>query len=112
MEQKNVRPITPDEAVSQKVALPSFVISAINKLLAEEFNHKKDIISIYQKDIINAIIGEAELVGEHITKDEIYDKKYLDFEETYEEYGWNVVYDSPAYCESYEPYFKFSAKKQ
>lgn len=40
----------------------------------------------------------------------VYGKQYLDVEDIYRKEGWKVVYDKPAYCETYEPTFTFSKK--
>ena len=41
------------------------------------------------------------------SRKEIFDNHLLDFEDVYRDQGWSVMYDSPAYCESYDPYFLF-----
>lgn len=38
----------------------------------------------------------------------IFDKHWLDIEDTYRKAGWNVEYDKPGYCENYDAYFVFS----
>lgn len=47
----------------------------------------------------------------NISRGVIFKNNWLNIEELYSNEGWLVKYDSPAYCESYEPYFKFTRKK-
>jgi hypothetical protein len=42
-----------------------------------------------------------------LTRAFIFSKGYLNFEELYEAQGWKVVYDKPAYNESYKANFTF-----
>lgn len=99
-----VKPISPDELVrKKKEEFPSVVIEVINELIAKKWDGHE--ARIYQNTIVNGIIGRSSY-----SKDEIYKNHLLDFEDLYREEGWDVVYDKPGYCESYEPYFVF--KKQ
>ena len=36
---------------------------------------------------------------------------WLDFEELYENFGWNISYESPDRDENFKSYFKFKLKK-
>jgi len=44
------------------------------------------------------------------TRDEVFDKGWLNIEPMYRAAGWKVVYDKPAYNESYEPTFTFTKR--
>ena len=59
-------------------------------------------IRILQDDIIKGIMGRS-----NYSRNEIFDNHLLDFEDVYRDQGWSVMYDGPAYCESYDPYFLF-----
>lgn len=99
-----VKPISPDEVVIQKEKeFPDVVIEVVNRLVKEKWNGKQAIVM--QADIVNGILGNS-----RYTKNEIFGKHLLDFEDIYRKQGWNVTYDSPAYCESYDPYFLFERK--
>lgn len=99
------QPIRPEEIV---FTFPDYVTDAVNDLLKENFRNPKGEIKLMQKDIVNKMLvyGPAEL-----TKQIIMDKKYLDFEKLYEEYGWKVTYHKPDYTENdYPHYFIFKPK--
>lgn len=96
-----VKPISPDELIKRKKEeFPSVIIEVVNELIAKKWDGHE--AKIYQSTIVNGIIARTSY-----SKDEIYKNHLLDFEDLYREEGWDVVYDSPAYCESYEPYFVF-----
>jgi hypothetical protein len=106
MNRMAVKPISPQEALDAKITtIPDFVIDAVNAMLAEKMT-KHGRITLLQKDICDRIC--ATNPGVH--KSQIYNSGWLDFEPFYEKAGWNVKYDSPAYCESYEPSFDFSKR--
>ena len=97
------RPLSPNE-VQQKWTsqVPGEIFEAINSLLVEKWHGNESQIFIYQKEIIDRV---------NIPKDEIYKNHWLDIEPFYEEMGWTVLYDQPAYCESYESNFTFKPWK-
>lgn len=100
-----ILPITPQEAKDQfESNIPDFVFAAVNKLVAA--NASKSRFVIEQKDIIAEIQKATE-----ITRHEIFDEKFLDFESAYAKFGWEVEYIKGAYYETFEPYFSFAAKK-
>ena len=45
-----------------------------------------------------------------INQDEIVKNGWLDIEDVYAGAGWEVEYDKPGYCETYEPTFTFRKK--
>lgn len=92
-------PITPDEV---KVALkPDEVTQVFNELIQKYWNGSE--ATIKQDEIAKLI---AKRMG--ISEKDLFDKHYLDIEELYRQNGWVVVYDKPAYNESYPPIFTFS----
>lgn len=98
---EKVKPISPDELIAQKKKeFPSIVIKVVNRLLKEKWDGKE--ARIMQDDIIKYIVQNS-----NYTKNEIFDKHLLDFEDVYRDQGWKVTYDSPAYCETYDAYFLF-----
>lgn len=97
-----VEPIRPCDV---KHEIPDFIIEAVNKLIQEKWNGHE--AHIYQDEILDAI--DFDLHG--ITRDEVFDKCWLDVEPLYRKRGWKVEYDKPAYCEDYKAYFVFKTKK-
>lgn len=40
-----------------------------------------------------------------------FEARWLKVESIFKAVGWDVVYDAPAYCESYDPTFTFKKSK-
>ena len=100
-----VKPITPQEALDMKItSIPDVVIETVNAMIAERMT-KSGHVTLLQKDIVERIRASSPYTKEHI-----YAGQWLDFEPFYEAAGWKVVYDKPAYDESYEANFKFSRR--
>ena len=97
-----IKPIRPDEIMANlEKILPTVVITAVNNLLTKNFRGGS--ITIRQKDIAAEIMR----IDESIIENEIYENKWMDFEEVYRKYGWSVSYDKPGYNESYDATFEF-----
>lgn len=100
------KPISPDDVVvKKKEILPKEVFEAFNELIIEGWNGYQSIVK--QKEVVILIAQKLDIESTSI----IYSNHYLDIEEIYEEAGWNVEYDKPGYCESYEATFTFTKKK-
>jgi len=105
MENK-VKPITPDQAIEKHVkSIPDFVIESVNELISEKLSTETRYATILQKDIVERIISKSD-----VDKSEIFRNHWLDIEEIYRNAGWDVEYDSPAYCEHYDASFTFTIK--
>jgi hypothetical protein len=103
-----MKPFSPDEALRSKTDfIPDFVIEAFNGLLAKKYNGGS--VEIKQDDAIAEII---KLSPTAIERHNIFDNNWLDIESIYEDAGWSVSYDKPAYNESYSAYFEFSKGKK
>lgn len=101
---KKVNPIKPSEVAEEKQAnIPNEVIDCFNKLIVKNMLGNSSVIK--QCDIVSAICKAM-----NIKSNIVYGKQYLDVEDIYRKEGWKVVYDKPAYCETYEPTFTFSKK--
>lgn len=98
----NIKPISPDEVVYD---IPEFVIEAVNKLIAKNFRGNS--FTIKQKDIVKEICDN----NTDVTSQQIYDNKWMNFEDIYREAGWKVSYDKPGFNESYDATFEFKPKK-
>jgi hypothetical protein len=108
-----VKPFTPQEAISFKgEAIPSFVLQAVNELLAARLTNGK--ASFNQNELIDAAIALGRAQGGLMDADGrnvFFDKGWLNIEELYESYGWEVTYTKPDYTESFPAYFTFKIKK-
>lgn len=117
-----MKAITPSQAKEaarlRKIqSIPSFVIEAINSLLIEKVN-QHGYAKLYQDDIIAKILeADAEWTDPtngsiHIKVDRnmIFEKRWLDFEDLFNEVGWHVTYDQPGYNESYTSCWEFQEK--
>lgn len=104
---KLTEPLTPKLAKQAKLnGLPTFVIEAFNECIVRGLDSGK--ATIRQDEVIRKIIANSN--GAY-SKQTIFDNKWLDVEDLFRAYGWNVVYDRPGYNETYEPLFIFSEKQ-
>lgn len=100
-----VTAISPTDIVAQKAKdFPDFVLQEWNKIIAKNFTSGSALV--FQKDVIEVLLPHTQ----HGNRQEIFDQHWLDVEEIYRAQGWDVVYDKPAYNESYEASFKFTPK--
>jgi hypothetical protein len=98
-------PVKPHEL---SPTVPNAVIDAVNHILAEKCRDMDKPIMIRQDEIIERIQHNDHT----LTREIIFEKKYLDFEKVYESMGWEVEYTKPDYTErSFPSYFTFKAKK-
>jgi hypothetical protein len=109
----SIKPISPDEvAEAKREAIPDYVFAAVNDLIARHYTEGS--CKIMQNELIEEIIkSSTSLIGQGLTpltRAELFKRGYLNFEEAYRDAGWKVVYDKPAYNESYDPFFKFIKK--
>ena len=99
-----IKPISPDEV---KIIIPDFIIQAVNHLIKEKWDGDKS--NIKQDEIIERVIDPHNPNAP--TRNEIFSKHWLDFEDIYRKAGWIVDYYKPSYGEeSFAAYFIF--KKQ
>ena len=97
-----MKPITPAEAKKKKhEAIPNEVIEVFNNLIEEKFNGED--AKVLQDDVILGILEKL-----NVDREEIFAKHWLDVETIFEEAGWQVKYDGPAFNESYAAYFVFT----
>jgi hypothetical protein len=98
-----VKPISPNEIASKKVEeIPDEVIATFNRLIAMKFNQGS--ATVKQEDVLISLQEQG------FNKLEILHDGWLNVEEIYEEAGWEVHYDKPAYNESYPATFTFTKK--
>ena len=95
------KPITPREAVPESLEnFPDAVIESFNDLIKQNLRNGQAVIM--QRDVADMIASRL-----MISRNEVYNRNYLDVEPFYRQAGWIVIYDKPAYNESYEAHFTF-----
>jgi hypothetical protein len=98
--------ISPNEVVAQKQKnIPEIVFEAFNELIADNFTEGS--AKVKQEDVINLILSKSGF----LSRQEIFDKGWLNIEDVYRGQGWKVEYDKPGCYETYSAFFKFKAKK-
>jgi len=100
-----IKPLRPAEIIANlDKTTPTVVITAVNNMLTKYF--KGGSVTVKQNEIINEIMR----LDSNISRSEIIDNKWMDFEEVYRQYGWSVSYDKPGYNESYDATFEFKPR--
>lgn len=95
------KPISPsDIAATKKLVIPPEVIEAANELIA--LNYSDGYASFKLKDFVK--LAKKKLGNVKLNDD------WLNIEDIYRAEGWKVIYDQPAYCETYDAYFQFKKK--
>lgn len=100
-----VEPISPSDV---KKFIPDFIIETVNKLIVEKWDGDEAVI--LQDDIMD-IVSSNDPDNDKPSRQEVFDKGWLDFEPLYRERGWSVEYDKPGFNESYKAKFIFKPKK-
>jgi len=93
-----VKPITPDDLADRE--FPDEVIEAFNELIVEGAGR------VVQREVVDRIVSKM-----CVTDGEIFEKGWLNVEETYRKAGWDVVYDKPGFNETYRAFFMFTRKR-
>jgi ATP-dependent exoDNAse (exonuclease V) alpha subunit len=104
-----VKPIRPNELEIER-AFPEFVLEAFNNTITQHY--RNGVSSFKDKDIIAEIIKMSEATGNPVTRSEIYTQRWLDVEELYIKYDWQVSHESPGWGERQEGSFTFKPKKK
>lgn len=99
-----MKPILPNDIKAiQDSKIPDEVIEVFNEFIIREFNGKYAILNQYQ-------VAEAVSKKLNMTTAEIYNNKWMDIENIFNATGkWKVTYDRPAYFESHDPTYNFTA---
>ncbi len=102
----SVNPITPEEAKKNMIqSFPDYVIESVNELIVENSRGSSS-ITILREEVIKRIQSKNT-----ISRDDIFNKHLLDFEDVYQEKGWAVAYEQPCLGEDFKAYYKFTPKK-
>jgi hypothetical protein len=103
----NIEPITPQELnESLGEIFPVAVITSFNNLLKEKYRGDNSII-IKVDEAVNRILS----LDDSLTRNILFEKKYLDIENLYRKFGWSVTFNSPDRDENFDSYYVFSVKK-
>src|ERR1700727_2547589 len=100
-----VKPITPAEARKNKNhEIPDFVMQAFNEEILQKFDGHS--ARVKQDDVIHRIMVKSERAIASgagtgaITREDLFDNHWLDVETIFQDAGWMVEYDKPAYNET------------
>lgn len=100
-----IKPITPTEAQSLKqTQIPDAVFDAFNQMIASEIDSNGQAV-ITQDEVIALICKKM-----GIDRFQVH-MRWLDIENIYRNYGWEVEYDKPGYNESSSATFTFKQKE-
>lgn len=88
--------------------IPKSVIQGVNNLL--KLKYRGDSVVLYQNEIIKEIMKIEKQNNGTLTRQQLFDNHYMDFEPIFSQAGWKVVYDNPGYNETYEANFTFTPK--
>lgn len=108
MSTERVKPISPNEAITEQV-FPDAVLESFNELIAQGGSRARgrDRITVHQNKVL------ARMVSKGLNREEIFDNGWLDVEGVYRKAGWQVQYDQPAWRDQdFEPYFTFSHRQR
>ena len=96
-------PVSPVEAGElRKEQIPGGVFTVFNSLISQNLHRGR--ARVLQKDVL------AQLEDQGMDRTTIFDRHWLDVEDSYREVGWKVEYDKPVSWggENFEAYFQFS----
>jgi hypothetical protein len=84
-----IKPIRPEEVRGEReIEIPEPVIDTFNALIRQNFRRGRDTI-ISAEDVVGVLVEKG------FDRGEILDKKWLDVEDIYGDFGWDVAYESP-----------------
>jgi hypothetical protein len=98
------KPLKPTEiAPNLEYIVPEVVVKAVNELLQEKYTGGKNSFTIKQDEVVERILN----LDPTIEREEIFEKKMLNFEDLYRKNGWSVKFDKPGWDENYKAFFEF-----
>ena len=109
-----VKPISPSEIIQE---FPDYVIEGTNNCIKKHWVELQNESHFTQDELIKSIFDVYEYqTGNEMSygnfKQKLFDNHYLDIEPIYQNVGWDVTYDKPAYCENYPSTFTFKKKQK
>jgi len=84
--------------------IPPKIIEVVNNFIVENWDVSLNRAIIVQVALVNALVNEG------FNKNEIFNNRWLDFEDLYRQKGWEVYYYKPPYYEPSSPTFTFTKK--
>lgn len=98
--ERQVQPLRPKDVVGRKLEdIPDLAIEAFNELIARKINN--GYACILQENVVELMVEKG------LSREEIFEKGWLNVEGIYRKAGWDVTYDKPAYNESHPASFTF-----
>lgn len=99
-------PVSPLEAAELKTEqIPDEVFIVFNGLIAQNLMYGRS--NVKQKEVV------AQLKEQDMSRKDIFDKRWLDIEDSYRAEGWQVTYSSPSYGDTgFDPYYTFKAPQE
>ena len=91
-----IKPLSKEEVKKAK-KIPDIIIKTVNELLIKNYSNGKAIIM--QSEIVDIVSADPN----GISRTDIFNNNYLDFEDMYRAIGWKVKYHKPGCFESYDP---------
>lgn len=83
--------------------IPKEIVKIFNDLIVENFRGS-------QAEVLQATAIERIVAVMKIPRTDVFEFGWLDVELLFEEAGWHVTYDKPAYNENYEPKWVFKKR--
>lgn len=100
-------PVSPSEAIALKNDLvPNFVFEAFNEIIIKNIK-QNGVAKVEQDEVLELIVNKS---SGTLSRQDVFEKSFLDVESHYRKSGWIVSYDSPAYYENYKAYYIFKKK--
>lgn len=104
-----VEPIKPSEIIQ---IIPEWVIKGANECIQAHYHELTGESHFTQDELISYVSKYAPDYGENTNiRSMLFKNNWLDIEPTYRRVGWIVIYDKPAYNESYPANFTFKLPK-
>ena len=100
-----IKPITPAEMPEKSDGIPDEVIRVVNLLISNEWDGEEAIVG--QDEIIRNAMFLFRQSGIKLTRDEMFDRNYLNIEDCFSKAGWEVEYKKPDRGESFNIHFVF-----
>ncbi len=92
-------PMSPDEIVAARPAIPEQVFEVFNSLIARSRFVRQD-------EVVERLVELG------FDREQIFSDHMLDVENAYRAKGWNVTYNRPVYNEEGSASFTFSRKRE
>ena len=109
--ENTIKPMKPEDVLDRKIeTIPDAMFAAVNAMIAMKWNGSSAVFR--QDDLLEKYFELSKETDDRATRDRLFANNQMDFEDAYRREGWKIVYDKPAYNESYEPTFCFSIIKK